>query len=335
MLLIFWIIIFIIALALMVKGADWLLDSSEKIGLALGFSPFIVGVTIVGMGTSLPELFSSLVATMKGVTEIVAANVVGSNIANIFLIVGVAAVIGKRLVVSKNLIDLDLPLLAIATALFLGVAYDRQITLMESVLLILAYIIYLLYTMKHEENETGDIETEADMPDLLPAKQEKYQHKLAKMNKRRPKINVKDMLLLLAGLVGLVLGAKYVIEAVIKISEMLKMSPAIISITAVAIGTSLPELLVSIKAAMKRKPDVVLGNIFGSNVFNILMVVGVPGLFKTLMVDQATFMIGIPTLIISTLLFIISGISRRVYIWEGALYLLFYVLFVGKLFGLF
>src|SRR3989344_1847947 len=113
--LIFWIIIFIVSLGALVKGADWLIKSSEKIGLALGLSPFIVGVTIVGVGTSFPELISSFVATMKGVTDVVAANAVGSNIANILLIVGISAIVGRRLVVTKSLIDLDLPLLAIST----------------------------------------------------------------------------------------------------------------------------------------------------------------------------------------------------------------------------
>ena len=113
--LIFWIIVFIISLAVLVKGADWLLGSAEKIGLAAGLSPVIVGVVIVGLGTSFPELISSLVAVFKGVTEIVAANAIGSNIANILLVVGISSVVGGRLAVTKNLIDLDLPLLAIST----------------------------------------------------------------------------------------------------------------------------------------------------------------------------------------------------------------------------
>ena len=127
--LIIWILIFIVSLAALVKGSDWLIESAEKIGLSLGLSPFIIGVTIVGMGTSFPELISSLVAVLKGVTDVVAANAIGSNIANILLIVGVSSVIAKRLSVSKNLIDLDLPLLAICTAILLVVVADMRITL--------------------------------------------------------------------------------------------------------------------------------------------------------------------------------------------------------------
>ena len=115
---IFWIIIFILSLALLVKSADWFVESSEKIGLALKISPFIIGVTIVAIGTSFPELASSIAAVFKGATEIVAANALGSNIANILLIVGLSAVVARRLIVRRSLIDLDAPLLGVATFLF-------------------------------------------------------------------------------------------------------------------------------------------------------------------------------------------------------------------------
>jgi len=150
---IFWIIVFLISLVVMVKGADWLLESSEKIGLAAGLSPFIVGVIIVGLGTSLPELVSSLFAIFEGAPEIVVAMVVGSNIANILLAVGVSALIARKLVVSKNLIDLDLPLLASGTVLFLGVVWDKQVTFFEALLLLVTYTVYLLYTILHKDED--------------------------------------------------------------------------------------------------------------------------------------------------------------------------------------
>ena len=311
----FWIIVFIVSLAVMVKGADWLIASSEKIGLSFGLSPFIVGVTIVGLGTSFPELVSSIVAVMQGVTEIVTANAVGSNIANILLVVGVAAVVGRRLTVTKNLIDLDLPLLAIGTVLLIGVAFDGQVTLGESILLVATYGIYLLYTIIHtEEEEEG-------------AKKKK--------KVKRPKISAKDIILLIVGIAGLVLGAKYLIDSLVNLSTMLNVATGVIAITAVAIGTSLPELLVSVKAARAGKPEVALGNIFGSNIFNAFMVIGLPGLVGTLAIDNMTLMIGIPTMALATLLFVISGISRRIHMWEGAFYLSLYVLFIAKLFDWF
>src|SRR3989338_7586244 len=158
---IFWIIVFIISLAALVKGADWLIASAEKIGLALGLSPFIVGATIVGVGTSFPELVSSFVAVLKGVPEVAAANAVGSNIANILLIVGFSALVGRKLIVTKSLIDLDLPLLAIGTVLLIGILWDGAITFGEAVLLMITYGVYLLYTMLHKES--------ADTPEMTEA----------------------------------------------------------------------------------------------------------------------------------------------------------------------
>lgn len=325
--LVFWIIIFVVSLAVLVKGADWLLGSAEKIGLAVGLSPFIVGVVIVGLGTSFPELISSLVAVLKNVTEIVPANAVGSNIANILLIVGLSAVVGGRLAVTKNLIDLDLPLLAVSTVLFLGIAWDRQIVLGESILLLVLFGIYLLYTILHKDNEE-EVET-------LPARPDRRKHITRPKGEavQRPKITGKDVLFLVIGIVGLTFGAKYLIDSVIKLSEILAIGVGVITLAAVALGTSLPELLVSIKAAWQKKPEVALGNIFGSNVFNLLLVVGIPGLFKTLILDEQTFTLGLPVLIIATLLFIISGISRRIHVYEGAMYVVIYAFFIGKLFG--
>ncbi|MDD4975511.1 MAG: calcium/sodium antiporter [Bacteriovorax sp.] len=327
--LLFWIIIFIVSLAALVKGADWLLVNAEKIGLSFGLSPFLIGVVIVGVGTSFPELISSSVAVFRGVTEVPIANAVGSNIANILLIVGISAVIARKLVVTKNLIDLDLPLLSIGTVLLLGTIMDRQVTRGEAILLVVAYLIYLLHTILHKE-EPDDIA-------LLPSRKERRKHmKIVKEDPfEKPKIGFKEIFFLILGIACLVIGAKYLIEAMINLSTILNIATGVITITAVAFGTSLPELMVSVKAAWQRKSDVALGNIFGSNVFNALVVVGFPGLFKTLTVDEKTFLIGVPAMALATLIFVISGISRKIHIWEGLLYLVMYALFIVKLFGWF
>lgn len=334
--LILWIIIFIVSLFLLVKGADWLIDSSEKIGLALGLSPFIVGVTIVGIGTSLPELFSSWFATIKGLLDVATANAIGSNIANILLIVGFSAILAKKLSVTKSLIDLDLPLLSVGTVLLLGVAWDQKITLAESILLLITYVIYFLYTLKYQEQEDSKELPEVLGYEILPSRKERRSSTLKNIPKKeRPKIKLIDIGMLIGGIIGLVVGAEYLIKALIKLSDMLNVATGIITITAVAVGTSLPELLVSAKAALKKKSEVALGNIFGSNIFNGLVVVGFSGLFKTLILDEKTFIIGLPTMALATLLFVISGISRRIHIWEGAFYLMVYVLFIAKLINLF
>lgn len=304
----FWIVVFVISLIILVKGADWLLESASRLGLSFGLSPFIIGVTIVGLGTSFPELMSSLVAVWQGAGEIVVANAVGSNIANILLIVGLSAIVAKRLVVTKNLIDLDLPLLAISTSLFLVLAWDGLITVSESIILLLSFLIYFAYTIIHREDDEEVFD--------------------------KSKLNYSDFVWLLVGIFGLVFGSKYLIDSVINLSEILNIGVGVIAISAVALGTSLPELLVSTKAAWQKKSEIAIGNIFGSNVFNILFVVGFPGLFTNLYLDAQTLALGLPVMIIATLLFVFSGISKQIHIWEGTLFLVLYFVFIGKLFGL-
>ena len=335
--LIFWILIFILSLALLVKSADWFVESSEKIGLALKISPFIIGVTIVSIGTSFPELASSIAAVLKGASEIVVANVIGSNIANILLIVGLSAVMARILLVKRSLIDLDAPLLAAATGLFIFIMLDRKIVFGEGILLLLAFMVYFLYTIFQRREEIITPELVEVLPGgmeikVLPSRVERRKKEI----KEKPsKLNFRIFLFLILGIIGLAIGANYTIESVLKISEFLKISTALIAITAIAVGTSLPELVVSVRAAIKKKYEIALGNIFGSNVFNILIVAGIPALIKPLAIDNLTFLVGLPFLVIATLLFVISGISRRIHIWEGAMYLLIYILFIVKLLNLF
>ncbi len=306
----------------MVKGADWFLESAEKIGLALGLSPFIIGVTIVALGTSFPELFTAIAAAIKGVTEIIPANAIGSNIANILLVVGISAVVGKKLVITKNLIDVDLPLLAISTVILVGVIWPWkgeeyvEITRPESILLVLTYVAYFFYTMLHREKDDDSFVSN-------------------KLVDKKPNIEHKDYIILFGGVLCLTVGAKFLIDSVIEISDIFGIGVGIISILAVAVGTSLPELVVSVKAALQGKSEVALGNIFGSNVFNSFMVIGIPGIFTAIRLDEPTFMVGVPIMFLATFLFVISGISKRIHNWEGIFFLSLYILFVGKILNLF
>ena len=328
--LIFWIIIFIVSLIFLVKGADWFVESSEKLGLIIGLSPFIVGVTIVALGTSLPELITAIFAVLKDATEIVTANAVGSNIANILLIIGLSALVAGRLVITRSLIDIDLPLLLITSVLFLGVVWDGKVTFLEAVLLLIAFLIYFIYSITQRWGRE-----EAEEVSILPAR-EMRRHKLEEIKREetKPKFSWKIILFLFLGILGLYFGSKYVIEATLQISQILNIVPALIAITAIAVGTSLPELIVSVQAAWRKKYEIAVGNVFGSNIFNILVVVGIPALMENLVVDPKTLMPGVPVLIIATLFFVISGISQRIHKWEGAMYLVVYIFFIGKLFDL-
>jgi cation:H+ antiporter len=334
-----WILIFVLSLALLVKSADWLVSSSEKIALAFKISPFIIGVTLVALGTSFPELATSLIATFKGNTEVVVDTAFGSNIATILLIVGIAAITGRKLVVKRSLIDLDAPLLAVSTALVAFMVWDRQVVLWEGIVLMSAFVIYVLYTISQRRS---GVEETPEAEEVLPSRVERRENRLkiigreSKKQKKagRTKLDFKIFLFFILGTIGLVVGANYAIESMVKIAEFLKISSSLIAITALAVGTSLPELVVSVRAALKKKYALALGNVFGSNVFTIFLIIGLPALFRPLAVNESTLSIGLPYLIVATLLFVISGISRRIHIWEGAMYILIYVLFVLQLCGL-
>ena len=330
----FWAAVFAVSLILVVKGADWFLDSAEKIGVAVGLSSFVIGVIIVGLGTSLPELVSAFAAVAHGASELVTANVVGSNIANVLLIVGLAAAIGGKLAVSKNLIDLDIPLLTIATTFGVVVMFDGIVTPIESTFLLVSFLVFLLYSTRNGHSHVDD---SGDIQQLFSFERRRPVLGISKIEKadEAQKVRMHDVVWLIVGLVALVLGAKYLVQSVVVTSELLGIGVGVISLVAVAIGTSLPELAVSMKAALQDKHEVALGNIFGSNVFNILLVLGLPGLFSPLIVDGATLAIGLPVLIIATIFFIISAMSKQIHSYEGALYLLVYAFFIGKLFGLF
>ena len=215
--------------------------------------------------------------------------------------------------------------------------WDGKIVFGEGILLISAFIVYLLYTIF--QKKIGEVEEIPEITEFLPSRVERRKKEIEAIEKTKKKgkekISFKTFLFLILGVIGLVVGANYTIESVLKISEIFKISASLIAITAVALGTSLPELVFSVRAAWKKKYEIALGNVFGSNIFNVLLVVGIPALIRPLIVDELTFRIGLPFLIVATLLFIVSGISRRIHIWEGLMYLLLYVLFIIKLCGLF
>ena len=326
-----WILIFILSLALLVKSADWLVESSEKIAIFFKVSPFNIGVTIVAIGTSFPELVTAFASAFKGATEIVVATVIGSNVYNIFLVVGLAAILARRLMVKRSLIDLDLPLLAISTAIFILVALDGEIVWREGLLLLITFLIYLIYTIyerKEQKGPEGIVEVIPGDLEIIPPKRREIE------KEKVEKLNYKVFLFLILGVAGLVIGANYTIDSTLQLANILKLAPSVIALIGIAFGTSLPELLVSVRAAWKKKYEIALGNIFGSNVFNILIVIGLPAFVTTVKIDPITLTTGFPFLIAATLLFVISGISGRIHIWEGSLYVLAYIFFCLKLLGL-
>jgi len=313
---------FVIALAVLIKSSDIFTDNSEKLGQVLGIPQFLIGISIVALGTSLPELVTSILSNIEGYSSIVTANVVGSNIANILLVAGLSALVAKRLIVEKNLIKLDLPILFAITAILIVTIYDGSFSFVEGVILMAAYVVYLTYNFsEHRQAKLKMLE------EKIEQKVEKVIHPKSKVN------NSKLLLFIFLSALGVFVGAKYTVSSIIGVSEILNLAPSAIAISAVAIGTSLPELMVGIAAAKKKNYEMVIGNIIGSNVFNATVVMSVASFFGTLNVTSDVITIAIPYLIISTILFTFSGIERKVFSFEGALYGILYLLFIGQLFN--
>ena len=320
----FWTLILIVSLFVLVKAAGAFTDSAEELGLYLKMPAFLVGVTIVAIGTSLPEIVSSVIAVLQGTTEFVAANVIGSNIANIFLILGVAAVIGKKLKVEYNLIHVDLPLLVGSAFVFLITVYDGVFTIFEAAICLLGMLLYMLYVI-NTQHQRQSKETSKELEKELKKE----------LKEERRKFDNRDILILVGSALFIYVGARFTVDAVIHLSELLSIGSEIIAISAVALGTSLPELAVSVKAAMKGQPEIAVGNVLGSNIFNVFGVMGISGLFGTLVVPHNLLVFGLPVMIIATLLYFFTTQDKEITHWEGWIFLVFYVLFIAKLFALF
>lgn len=300
----------------LIKCSDWFTLAAEKVGRAFGLSSFIVGATIISIGSSMPELATGIITALQNdpaTATFAIDNVIGSNIANILLICGVLAIFCKNLKIKSLLVDVDLPFLFVATGLFVLFAYDGNITLWEGILLLGLAILFILYTIKGDHAKEED-----DNRELHPAKKLKW-HTWG---------------ILVASAIGIYFSANYTITSVITVAEILNIAPAIVTMLAVAIGTSLPELIVSVRAAQKGKPSIAIGNIFGSNIFNVLAVAGIPALIGTLSVSPTALAIGLPFLGVATFAFIFSLHDDQLRRWEGLALLMLYVAFVGKIIGI-
>lgn len=311
-------IIFIISLAVLVKAADFFTEAAERIGILAGLPPFIVGVTIVSLGTSIPELISSILGVFQGVSEVVVSNVIGSNIANICLVLGVASIISiKSLRVAYDLVSVDLPLFVGSAFLLALMIRDQSFSTGEALLLIIGYLVYLFYTLRG-----------SDPDDAQPP-----EHQAEEETVNKSVAIGQQLVLLSLSSVFIFLGARYTINSLIQISEVLNIGKEIIAVSAVALGTSLPELLVTASAARKGKAEVAIGNVLGSNIFNIFVVMGISGLMGQLTIPSAVIATGIPTLLAATLLMFFATQDRKLTVWEGWLFVLLYGWFIGNTFN--
>ncbi len=311
--LIFWIFIFIISLAFLIKGSDYFTDTAEKVGLFLGIPSFIIGVSIVAFGTSLPELISSILAVLKNSSEIVVGNVIGSNITNIFLILGLTAIFGKKITLTFDIAYVDLPILVGSAFLFGLMIWDGTFSLKEALFSIAGIIVYSIYTV-HNSAENNE-------------------NKQTKHHFERETLPFKTWVILVISGIVIYFGAKYTVESIIRIAEMMKIGKELVAASAVALGTSLPELVVSVVAVKKGNSAIAVGNILGSNIFNTFAVMGLSAFFGTIVLPQSMIYFGMPIMVIATILFFLITQQKQITQWEGWLLIIFYLFFLGKIFN--
>jgi cation:H+ antiporter len=301
-----WLLIFGVALATLLKSAQAFTALSERLGRHLGLSPFLVGLTVVAIGTSLPELLTGIMATAQGHTAMVAGNVLGANITNILLIGGVTAWLTRKAIVDTPAVESEMPLLLTLTAVLILTIYDGQVTRLESVLLLLSYVLYARFLVHN-----GRIHHHVEV----------VKHK---------SMDAKAWGFLALSLLGLYFGSSYTVKALIELAGNFAVAPEILSMTVLALGTTLPELVISIQAARKNQYSLVLGNILGSNIFNGTVVLGLSALIHPLSVSAPVLQIGLPFLVLASFLFAFSKKSQPVLAVEGGLYLLLFFVFLGQ-----
>jgi len=256
-------LVFILGVLLLYKGADFLVDGASKTAVRLGVSSLIVALTVVAYGTSLPEFAVSFFASLKGHTDLSVGNIVGSCVANILLILGISALI-KPIKVIKTVVIREAPIMILSSFLLLLLSFGYVLNRIDGIILLLcfaAYIMFLLWTAKKTKNN--------------------YDIKSSPM--------WKNIILIVVGLACIIIGARFLVDSSVFFAKTFGISEAIIALSIVAVGTSLPELAVSGLAAWKDESDIAIGNIIGSNIFNILLILGVCSTVTPLIIDQKMF----------------------------------------------
>lgn len=307
-----WLIVFVFSLVVLLKASDFFIDAAEKISLFLGVPPFIIGVTIVALGTSLPELVSSIIAVTNNASEIVVSNVIGSNIANILLVMGTIAVIGRKIVLKLNLSRMDIGMFLGSAVLLAVTIWDGVFSFTEGIVCVSGLLTYLFSTFNSGRKMRNLQKEDA--------------------NYIAPKLDMKVIPILIGSGFFIYLAAKYNIESIIKLSALLSIGTDVIAQSAVAIGTSLPELLVSISAVKKNNAEMAVGNILGSNIFNVFAVMGIPALIGPLTIPTEIISFSLPIMMVATVLYFFLINDKRVFWWQGVCLLLFYVFFIIAIF---
>ena len=311
-------ILFAIGFVFLIKGADFLVDAATSVARSLNVSDLVIGLTVVAFGTSTPELFVNIIASFEGNTDIAIGNVVGSNIANIFLILGVSSII-YPLTVTKGTVWKEIPFSLLAAIVLLFMANDQildsagasVLTRIDGLTFLCFFTIFVYYTFSIAARIEG-------MEEHVPAGQYGW---------------LRSLVYIIVGLAGLIIGGKWIVDGAIAIAAKLGMSESMIGLTIVAVGTSLPELATSAVAAYKKNAEIAVGNVVGSNIFNIFFVLGISATIKPLPF-QTKNNVDLGMVILSSLMlffFMFTGKKRSLDRWEGIVCVILYFGYVAFL----
>lgn len=288
------VLLLIFGIVVVLKSADWLTNGAVGLATKLGISQIVIGLTIVAIGTSMPEFFVSIVSAIKGTPDLAVGNIVGSNIFNVLLIVGVAATVAP-IAIQRATVRRDIPIAIVASIMLTFMMLDDNISRIDALILFAAFIAFIWITLRNSKNDAN--EKDASTEKVIPT--------------------WKSVLFIIFGLVGLVLGSNIFVDNASSLAYGWGISDAVIGLTIVAGGTSLPELATSAVAARKGDSGIAIGNVLGSNVFNILMILGLTGIISPMHIQNITY-IDMAVMVISMALFWLFSFTKlRVERWEG------------------
>ncbi len=305
------VLLFILGLGLLVGGAWLLVGGGSRVAAVLGMPSVVVGLTVVAFGTSAPELFVSLMGALKGSTGLVLGNVIGSNVANLGLILALGAM-ARPVVVERGLVKRELPLLLVVTFLFIALVWDGVLGRWDAALLVVIFAFFMLWTIKGVR--PGNAVVPRPEVEVVPAGRKLRSLSLGSV-------------MVLFGIGGLAGGGQVIVTSALDLAGRLGVSETLVGLTIVAVGTSLPELATTIVAALRNEHDLALGNIVGSNLFNILAVAGPVGLLRPLVATEGNVLVqlvsmGLLTVLVYAMIVLGGGgLGRR----QGTVLLVIYV----------
>lgn len=288
------VLLLVLGIIVVLRAADWLTNGSVGLAQRMGVPQIVIGLTIVAIGTSMPEFFVSLMSAINGTPDLAVGNIVGSNIFNALLIVGVAAMVAP-ITILPSTVKKDIPVAVFASVLLMGMTLDGRISRIDAAILFVFFLAFIWLTLRGAK--TGESTEDAQTGKQLTVG--------------------KSILFMLCGLIGLVIGSQVFVSNASALAHTIGISDAVIGLTIVAGGTSLPELATSVVAAKKGNSGIAIGNVLGSNVFNILMILGITGLIQPMTITGIT-MVDLTMMVVSmVLLWLFSFTKYRIQRWEG------------------